>query len=100
MQTYNHSDDLPLTSGEAGKIHLPPYKTTQILKRRANSQRPFIHFLSLATNALDIEKALIKIDYVASNQEGIAARYLIWVSDEIMRLFFLLTVRSFELFHA
>ena len=26
MQTYNHSDDLPLTSGEAGEIH---YATLQ-----------------------------------------------------------------------
>ena len=31
------------------------------------------HFLSLTAHALDIEKALIKIDDVASNQEGIAA---------------------------
>ena len=47
------------------------------------------HFLSLTTHALDIEKALIKIDDVASNQEGIAAEEaLILRGYEVLHFFY------------
>ena len=86
----SNPDDLRLTSGEAGEIHYTALQdTTQLLNKRANSERPFIHFLSLTTHALDIEKALIETDDVASNQESIASEEtLILRGYEILYFFY------------
>ena len=86
----SNCDDLRLTSGEAGEIHYTALQdTTQLLNKRANSERPFIHFLSLTTHVLDIEKALIETDDVASNQESIASEEtLILRGYEILYFFY------------
>jgi exocyst complex component 7 len=55
------------------KSVLPLYNSTQILNRRAKSASPRLAEYRNLIDTIDIEKALVKIDEVASNQEGIAA---------------------------
>ena len=55
------------------KSILPHYNSTQILNRRANSM--YVLWDVMVADCIpriDIEKALLKIDEVASNQEGVA----------------------------